>query len=220
MTRALTFRAILALCLLSPCFGEAEDFVIRFIGNEAFEITDGKRTLLTDFPYRSGYSGYMKYDFAKVQPKGEVLCLITHGHPDHFELPLFQSTEWRIFAPPDVSVKIDPSRIVSNATDFDFGGIRVQAIETSHARLHHYSYLVIWNGKRFYFVGDTESPEALLNAKGLDIAFVTPWLLDALQKTGKRVDAKRIIIYHQAPEEKVDLCSNCTMLEQGQSFSL
>ena len=38
----------------------------RFIGNAAFEITDGEFTLLTDFPYQSGAFGYMTYDPAEV----------------------------------------------------------------------------------------------------------------------------------------------------------
>jgi hypothetical protein len=36
---------------------DAAGLEIRFIGNMAFSITDGKTTLLTDFPYRSGAFG-------------------------------------------------------------------------------------------------------------------------------------------------------------------
>ena len=39
---------------------------IEFIGNAAFRITDGTTTLLTDFPYRSGASGYMSYEAADI----------------------------------------------------------------------------------------------------------------------------------------------------------
>jgi hypothetical protein len=50
-----------------------------FIGNMAFAVTDGTTTLYTDFPYESGYSGYMTYDFDAVPKAKDSLCLITHG---------------------------------------------------------------------------------------------------------------------------------------------
>ena len=34
----------------------ARPLTATFIGNEAWHITDGEYTLLTDFPYQSGYS--------------------------------------------------------------------------------------------------------------------------------------------------------------------
>ena len=211
-------RIVLIFALSSICY--AADLQIRFIGNEAFEITDGKITLLTDFPYRSGYSGYMEYDFHSIRPKGKALCLITHGHADHFELSLFQKTECAVFAPKDVLAKVEPSSVSSRQHEFGFGDMQIQALETPHAKIGHYSYLVSWKGKRFYFTGDTESPDTLLRMKNLDVAFVTPWLLSGLREQGKEVDAKRIVIYHQSPAEKVELCKNCTMMKQGQIFTL
>src|SRR5688572_21826205 len=90
----------------------AEDLRVQFIGNAAFLITDGKTTLLTDYPYRSGAFGYMTYDATKIQPQGDVLCLITHGHADHFEHPIFEKKNWRIIAPDDVIRKMNPDRTV------------------------------------------------------------------------------------------------------------
>jgi hypothetical protein len=58
---------------------------------------------------------------------------------------------------------------------------------------------VEWQGQRLYFSGDTEETAALLEARDLDVAFVTPWLLEAVAKAGARVDARRIVTCHQQP---------------------
>ncbi|MGH9749174.1 MAG: hypothetical protein ACRD5D_07975 [Candidatus Polarisedimenticolia bacterium] len=93
---------------------------LRFIGNQAFEITDGQLTLLTDVPYQSGYSGYMTYDEGSVRPRGRVLSLITHRHPDHFEPgPFLNLVEWagtRLYFVGDTE---DPGELL-RAKDLDF----------------------------------------------------------------------------------------------------
>ena len=86
----------LALALLTQT---PAPLTLTFIGNEAVQITDGSTTLVSDFPYRSGYAGYMTYDFGTVAPPGKVLCLITHRHPDHFEPSLLARTSWQVMAP-------------------------------------------------------------------------------------------------------------------------
>ena len=200
--------------LLFASLLSAEELKIQFIGNEAILITDGKTTLLSDYPYQSGYSIYMEYDAAKVRPVGDVLCLITHGHGDHFDPALFEKTNWKIIAPADVASKIDPARVVGSGATRTFKDIKIEAIETPHAGIGHYSYLVTWHGKRFYFTGDTESIDALIAAKQIDVAFVSPWLLDAVQKSGKQIDAVSIVIYHQAENEKTPVCDRCKVLKQ------
>lgn len=191
-----------------------EDLRIQFIGNEAMLITDGKTTLLSDYPYRSGYSIYMEYDSAKVRPEGDVLCLITHGHGDHFEPDLFAKTNWKIVAPNDVASKVDPSRIVGAGRTRTFKDIKIEVIETPHARIDHYSYVVTWHGKRLFFAGDTESTDALVAERKIDVAFVTPWLLQSVQEFGKKIDAATILIYHQAEKEKTPICDRCKVLTQ------
>jgi hypothetical protein len=62
------FPCMLAVVLLMNLmfafpFAAANKLHFKFIGNQAFLITDGNTTLLTDFPYTSGAFGYMTYDF-------------------------------------------------------------------------------------------------------------------------------------------------------------
>ena len=167
-----------------------------FIGNMAFAITDGSTTLYTDFPYESGYSGYMTYDIDAVPKAKDSLCLITHGHRDHFDSKLMATMSCRVIAPADATASLPAARVIALAPRMTFRGIEIQRIETPHAKIGHDSYLVTWHGLRLYFTGDTESTDALLAQRDLDAAFVSPWLLDAVAKRGAKIDATRVIVYH------------------------
>jgi hypothetical protein len=56
------------------------------------------------------------------------------------------------------------------------------------------AYLVEWSGLRLFFTGDTEDPGALLAARDLDVAFVSPWLLRRIVDDDRRVDARRVVV--------------------------
>jgi hypothetical protein len=192
---------------------------IRFIGNEAFAISDGRVTLLTDFPYRSGYSGYMTYDPASVRPAGRVVTLITHRHPDHFEPEAFLGTSWEILGPREVTDRLPRRRVIPMRPAVELDGVVIRPIPTPHRDTEHYSYLVEWGGRRLYFVGDTEDPEALLAARGLDDAFVTPWLLDTVRRSGRTIDARRIVIYHHTAGQEIADCGGCVVPRQGERLA-
>lgn len=190
----------------------------RFIGHMSYAITDGTTTLMTDFPYQSGYSRYMTYDAAQIRSATDAtLSLITHRHGDHWEPRLLAATTWKVAGPSDVIAGIAPSRIVPlDGGTGTFGAVRIEAIETPHASIGHYSYIVTWHGRRLYFTGDTESTEALLAAKNLDVAFVSPWLYRAVVRAGQRIDAKQIVIYHQEQGQRVPECGEgCSVPNQG-----
>jgi L-ascorbate metabolism protein UlaG (beta-lactamase superfamily) len=188
---------------------------LRFIGNEAFEISDGRITLLTDFPYRSGYSGYMTYDASAVRPEGRVVTLVTHRHLDHFDPSSFLETAWEIVGPEEVTRSLPPDRVVPFQRVVSVNGITIRPVRTPHRDTEHYSYLVEWGGRRLYFVGDTEDAGALLDMRGLDYAFVTPWLWDTVRRGGKRVDARRIVIYHHTAGQPIPDCAECWIPRQG-----
>ena len=94
-----------------------------FIGNMAFAVTDGETTLYTDFPYESGYSGYMTYDFASVPKAKDSLCLITHGHRDHFDAGLLAKMSCRVVAPADAAATLPADRVLPLAPRIAFRGI-------------------------------------------------------------------------------------------------
>ena len=192
----------------------------RFIGNMAYAITDGKTTLYTDFPYQSGYSEYMTYDFDAVPKAPGSLCLITHGHLDHFDPSLFPRMDCALIAPPDVVAKVKTDRAIPLAAVMTYRDIRIEALETPHAGVGHSSYLVTWNGLRLFFTGDTESTERLLAMKDLDAAFVSPWLLEAVAEQKGRIDAKQVVVYHQTSTETVPDIQHRKLPKQGETFTL
>lgn len=61
-----------------------------------------------------------------------------------------------------------------------------------------------WHDKRLYFSGDTESPDSLLAARELDVAFVSPWQYQAATRRGPNLDAKHVVIYHHAAGQHVE----------------
>lgn len=207
--------------LLISGFLHAQELEFKFIGNMAFSITDGKVTMFTDFPYESGAFDYMKYDLNSVPIPENSVCLITHKHLDHWVPKLFVELKHpKLIGSPDVTVGIDPGRIIPlKGLTAEYQGINVEAIETPHVNLKHYSYIVTWHGIRMYFTGDTEDTKALLAAKNLDVAFISPWLSRKLLKDGTGVDAKKIMIYHHAVGEEVPIPKNAVIPKQGETFS-
>lgn len=196
----------------------------RFIGNMAFAITDGTLTLFSDFPYQSGYSVYMEYHAREIRSSTpQSLSLITHRHGDHWDRALFERTGWRVIAPEDALSGIAPKRIVRTlpvkpvASTLTTGAVTVDTLPTPHANIGHYSYLVTWHGRRLYFTGDTDSADQLLALKGLDVAFVSPWLYRRSLRAGRHIDARRIVIYHQTADEAVPECRDpCSVPKQGE----
>lgn len=190
---------------------------VRFIGNEAFAITDGRVTLVTDFPYRSGAFDYMTYGPQAPFP-GRVLALITHRHLDHFDPAAWRDSSWHILGPREVIEPLATMHRLGPDSVVTFGPIVIRPLRTPHGDTEHYSYLVDWGGIRLYFAGDTEDPSSLLAAPGVSYAFLTPWLWSALrsQPGGKR--PMRVIVYHHtAREEMPPHCGDCWLPRQNET---
>jgi L-ascorbate metabolism protein UlaG (beta-lactamase superfamily) len=194
----------------------------RFIGNMAFAIDDGTTTLMTDFPYQSGYSVYMSYGTDQIRSDTpRTLALITHRHADHWERSLFDRTDWLVAGPADVVRSVPATRVVPLTPRATFGPLQIEAIETPHANVGHYSYVVTWHGRRLYFSGDTESNAHLTTVGKLDAAFISPWLYRSALERGVTIDARRIVIYHHASGEQVPECrGNCSVPRQGDTVDL
>ena len=195
---------------------------LRFIGNMAVSITDGTVTVVTDFPYESGYSGYMTYAPSEIRSStATTLALITHRHRDHWQAPLFTATNWKVAGPPDVTTGLPPDRVLPLGQTTTFGPVTIDRFETPHANVGHDYYVVKWHGRRLYFSGDTESVDSLAAARNLDAAFVSSWLYRAALRRGVRIDARQIVIYHHHPGERVAECADrCAVPVQGATIPL
>ncbi len=211
------FPRAAALLLAAAASVRAEGLSARFLGNEAFEITDGRTTLLTDFPYRSGAFGYMKYDPAELRPRREALCLISHGHEDHFDAGLVDRVGCQVIGPPDVLARVSKWLALSGPSPLHFRNLTITPVPTDHGEVGHFSYLVEWTGLRLYFTGDTGAVRELSSQRALDALFISPWLLEAAQKERALPQTARIVVYHhQAAGEAVPSCPTCVVPSPGQ----
>ena len=213
---------LLLLVALASHYAQRPALEARFIGNMAFAISDGAMTLMTDFPYRSGYSVYMSYRPVEIRSSTPVtLALITHRHPDHWEPALFEKTDWKVAGPADVVAGLPAARVLALGPSTTFGTIQIERLETPHAKVGHYSYVVSWHGRRLYFSGDTEHIEHLVKLRNLDAAFVSPWLYRSMLKAGQRIDARQVVIYHhQATEAVPDCVTACVVPRQGETVRI
>ncbi len=215
-----TFTHLLILVLGTATSQRTDTLHIRFIGNAAFELSDGTTTLGTDLPYQSGAFGYMTYDVTGVSPPGDVVSVITHRHADHFEASLFERRNWRIIGPREVTTRLPPDRVLAAARRTTIGPFVVTPYPTPHSDTEHYSYLIEWHGRRLYFTGDTEDPAHLLSVEKLDIAFVTPWLLCEIARRGASVPARQVILHHQFPDGRSRVCGTPRRMTQGERISV
>ncbi|GAB5519630.1 MAG: hypothetical protein RhofKO_18810 [Rhodothermales bacterium] len=208
---------LLLFALLVP---SSDSLTVTFIGNEGVMLSDGATTLMVDLPYQSGYSGYMTYEPSALAPVGNIVSVITHRHSDHFDPALFAERDWSVIGPHEVTASISAERIVPFKDRMTVGNFVVDPFATPHADVEHYSYRITWQGRAFYFVGDTDDPTHLLSMRNLDIAFVSPWLHCAAQRAGGTVDAQREIMVHQVLGQTDYICDGQERLAQGESFTL
>lgn len=200
-----------------PAPVRAQTLDVEFIGNASIRISDGQRTVVTDYPYESGYSRYMHYDFEQTRPVGPVTVLITHRHRDHFDPGLFAGTGWTFIGPEEGDPV--PDRVAAEPAVTQLGDITVETFVTPHARIPHRSYRVQWHGRSFFFVGDTEDVRTLEAARAVDVLFITPWLLRQAEQNGVQLTAGRVIVYHHEAGEDVR-CTACEVPAQGARFRL
>ena len=219
--RVLTTIVIIYLGCTSAWGGE---LTFTFIGNESFHITDGKNTIISDFPYQSGAFGYMEYEMEDVPSTDGAICLITHVHTDHWNQQLFEELNGaKLIGPPSVTKRVDPDKVIEidAGAAARLGDLDVLAVATPHNLApDHYSYLVIWHGLRIYFPGDTETPAEILHRRDIDVMFITPWLIRTIERQNLTLDTEKLVVYHQKSDEEFPDFQNVIRMKQGEQFSV
>lgn len=172
---------------------------IKFIGNCGLHLSDGATNIYTDFPYKSGAFGYMKYSNVELDSiEANSVFIFTHKHSDHYSKKIVRTllkkrnckkfTQWN---------KKKLLRHMEEEPNID-----IKAFKNKHRfSFKHYSYLITWNGKRIFLSGDTESAETISQVENIDWAFVPSWLLDDAEEKGIQIDASMIGVYHLYPSE-------------------
>jgi len=190
----------------------------RFIGNSAFELSDGTATILLDFPYKSGAFGYMTFPDRELHPRKDSLCLFTHRHDDHFDASQVARIGCSVAGPAEVQATVDASLRAGPGPTWDFHGATIECLATPHAQVEHCSYLINWHGLRFFISGDIEGLQPLEPfPAGVDVLFLPAWLASELK--ARRSDS-RVVIHHHTSNEVVPPCPGCTVPVQGSSVDV
>lgn len=143
------------------------------------------------------------------------LVLITHIHPDHFDVKTLQAVvgpQTKLAAPPSVAEKLPPelrerATVLTNGQSQVVGGLSIQAIpayNTTPARLQYHpkgrdnGYILTLGGQRLYISGDTEDIPEMLGLKNIDVAFLCmnlPYTMDVEQAARAVKSFKPRIVY-------------------------
>jgi len=201
-------------------FFQESQLKITFVGNNGVSLSDGETTLLVDLPYQSGAYGLMNYHSETIPAKGEVVCVITHEHEDHFDPELFKTKNWQILGPAEVTVHLDPNRVISREPKNKVGAFSITGFNTPHGKVFHLSYLIEWRGHNLYFTGDTEDPQMLLDQSELSIAFITPWLACEVEQRKGIVKAQRKLMIHHMGDGSDEACLGLEIWRQGDEMIL
>lgn len=202
----------------------AGELTFTFIGNESFHITDGKNTIISDFPYQSGAFGFMEYEMEDVPTTEGAICLVTHVHTDHWNAKLFDGLKGtKVIGPPSVTKYVDEARVieVESGAAARLGDLDVIAISTPHNLAQdHFSYLIDWHGIRIYFPGDTETPAEILHRRDIDVMFITPWLIRTIERQNLTLDCDKLVVYHQKADEEFPDFQGVVRMKQGEQFTV
>ena len=206
------------ICISNFIFCQSNEITIRFIGNCGFYMTDGEFNFYIDFPYKSGAYNYMEYDTSEIDSiKANAIFIFTHRHADHYSKKLLKKLHGLKFDPMNIS---ELEKLGESIPDFE-----IKAFKTEHKiygfPFKHYSYLIIWHGKKIYISGDTGDFDDLGKIKDLDWAFVNPWLYMNAQNEKVHINAKKIGIYHLYPYQKItgEIPNNILILKnQGEKM--
>ncbi len=179
----------------------SNEITVKFIGNCGLHFTDGTTNIYTDFPYKSGAYNYMEYDAVELDNIQENSTFIfTHKHADHYSgkevRKALKTKNGKKYGKWNIS-KLE--KLKETIPDFD-----IQVFKTKHRfSFSHYSYLITWHGKKIFLSGDTESAATIGNVKGIDWAFIPYWILADAAENDIKIDAKRRVLYHLYPNQKI-----------------
>ena len=206
------------LFVLATTASSPPELRVRFIGNAAFEISDGSTSILTDFPYQSGAFGYMKYRDSEIRTRSGAVCLFSHRHADHFAPSLIDKIGCSVIGPSEVLSRVPESQQLRGAPLWHFGSATIRCISTEHGSVEHCSYVIDWHDLRIVFAGDVEHLELLKDLASVDVLFSPVWLADKAQAARASWPGLKIILCHRKPDEMLPKCQDCLFPNQGGSF--
>ena len=161
--------------VLSTSAGELK---LTFIGHGSLMFTFNGKVIHVDPWSRQA-------DYAKL-PKADLI-LITHEHPDHFDLAAIKtllSADTKVVLAAACSEDVSGSLVMRNGDAKTIMGIRIEAVpaynlvhkRTDGAPYHQKGvgngYIFTFGDKRVYVAGDTENTPEMKALTGIDVAFL------------------------------------------------
>lgn len=201
-------------------YAQSNEIKIRFVANAGLHLTDGESNLYFDFPYKSGFWIYSKYDKSELENiKDSSVLLFTHKHPDHYKRKLVKrlvrKRGAKVYGPWNAE-----KMGTLNGSMKDFS---IQVFKTSHRfSSKHCSYVITWHGKKIYINGDTGDTGPLSQLKELDWAFMPSRTLMNANAEKIKIDTKMLGIYHIGPKDKVNSTNPKVLVltKQGEVISM
>lgn len=157
----------------------AGDVTIHPVSHASLVLTWGEQALYVD-----PVGGAALYEGLPA-PTG---ILITHGHPDHFDVPTLEAiagsapliTSQEVFDKLPEALKANATALANGAdgTILDIPVIAVAAHNTTEDRMQYHpvgvgnGYVLTFGDSKFYIAGDTEPTEDMLALTGITVAFL------------------------------------------------
>lgn len=179
------------------CFSQSNEIKIRFIANTGLYMTDGHSNIYIDFPYKSGFSIYSKYDRSEITNiKDSSVFIFTHKHPDHYSRKV-KKLKGKRYGPWNIKEMEQLGRSIQNFS--------IVVFKTKHKfSFHHCSYLITWHGKKIFINGDAEDAGTVSKISNMDWAFLPGWTMMNVIRAKIKIDAKMVGIYHIGPKDHVN----------------
>jgi L-ascorbate metabolism protein UlaG (beta-lactamase superfamily) len=188
--------------ILNFANAQPKEIKIRFIANAGLHITDGKSNIYLDFPYKSGFWIYSKYDKSEIENvKDNSILLFTHKHPDHYKRKLVKrlvrKRGAKAYGPWNLK---ELDQLNSSIRDFT-----IQSFKTKHRfSSKHCSYLITWHGKKIYINGDTGDVEPMSKITNMEWAFMPAWTFMNAKEQKLKIDAKMVGLYHVGTKDQIN----------------
>ena len=200
---------------------------VTYLGNEGFLVRSGSQAVLFDALFGAGLPDYDRVPANAIRdietaksPFADInAVLISHVHPDHFDLPstvrfLKSHPSTVVVAPSQVAAQLrnalaDNRQALSQIrvaplkqgqiTTRAEGGVQVGSFPLSHGTVENAAYLVVLNGRQVLHIGDADLPMKGLAQLGLshrriDVAFIPFWQLTEDPKSVRNQIGARVVI--------------------------
>lgn len=187
---------------------------LHAIHHAAFTLTWKGLTILVDPapPFGGTPSADVTAEY-RALPKPQLI-LLTHDHPDHFNVPILEAVSGgaEIVAPKEV-YDVMPAdlqaktKVLANGEMTSVAGVPIEAVamyNTTPDRTQYHpkgggdGYLLTIGGKRIYIAGDTEETPEMDALKDVDVAFLPmnlPYTMDISQAAKAVKDFRPKVVY-------------------------